>query len=614
MAFRVLYDDITYTFLQNRSKMGEWNQQMSAIADSLNMFLGMESFQGKTAESVKNYLADVHFTILVSLGEVLSEFQSRFLLYKEGYYSEIDGDIHAELTEETLDSLIAFLPQSEQGFVSQHSALTSVSNSISDLMGAAIPSDFYVLDSYSTVLKRVKDLKENTGTYEITHHGSDLQNFQDLLAAVKAFINDYLAKDAASILNYQVGSAVNMGSFSTLENAIINAYNTRESLSDELLTAGENEAARMEILEAEWAKQREEAGMWQWITGAGAVIVGTICIVATAGCATPLVVAGFVAGGSAVAYGAAEMYEGEQEMYYGSIGDPYSSSFNPIRDTIFGGNQEAYDIWGTVSTTAAGILIPVGQGYTAAVNAAKSAGTSLTRTMIARSITYEVGKDVVSGLVGMGATYVGTEAGTAMFGAEAGKYIGIASGILAGFGTNAAIGRLDKALNISGLQNLAPPTLPKVDEVITDGSQLQDGQLKPNSTYSTGEHDYLYQTNEDGLIVRASTDDLQLKTHEGRLTHNSDTLGKMSGDHAGHLFGDRFGGSPELDNLVSQSQKVNLSEYKVIENEWAKALESGKTVTVDITVNYATGGSTRPISFDVFYTIDDVPFTKFITN
>ncbi len=36
------------------------------------------------------------------------------------------------------------------------------------------------------------------------------------------------------------------------------------------------------------------------------------------------------------------------------------------------------------------------------------------------------------------------------------------------------------------------------------------------------------------------------------------------GDHAGHLIGDRFGGSPELDNLVSQAQRVNSSEYKAI--------------------------------------------------
>ena len=111
------------------------------------------------------------------------------------------------------------------------------------------------------------------------------------------------------------------------------------------------------------------------------------------------------------------------------------------------------------------------------------------------------------------------------------------------------------------------------DTVITDGSHLENGQLKPNITYKTGEHDYVYQTNENGLISCVIADGLQFKTHDGRLKHNSNTYGKQEGDHAGHLIGDRFGGSSELDNLVSQAKNVNMSEYKVIENQWAAALK-----------------------------------------
>lgn len=79
------------------------------------------------------------------------------------------------------------------------------------------------------------------------------------------------------------------------------------------------------------------------------------------------------------------------------------------------------------------------------------------------------------------------------------------------------------------------------------------------------------------------------------------------------MFGDRFGGSQELDNLISQAQKVNQSEFKIIENQWARALEKGQTVTVNIDLNYDAGGI-RPVSFDVSYTIDDVPFFQSISN
>ena len=151
------------------------------------------------------------------------------------------------------------------------------------------------------------------------------------------------------------------------------------------------------------------------------------------------------------------------------------------------------------------------------------------------------------------------------------------------------------------------------DTVITDGSHLENGQLKTNITYKTGEHDYVYQTNEDGLISCVIADDLQFKTHDGRLKHNSNTYGKQEGDHAGHLIGDRFGGSSELDNLVSQAKNVNMSEYKVIENQWAAALKNGQKVSVKIDINYDAGNS-RPSSFMVSYDIDGTYYQHKIKN
>ena len=90
-------------------------------------------------------------------------------------------------------------------------------------------------------------------------------------------------------------------------------------------------------------------------------------------------------------------------------------------------------------------------------------------------------------------------------------------------------------------------------------------------------------------------------------------IGKIEGDHAGHIAGDRFGGSPELDNIVSQSQNVNLSQYKKIENQWAKAISEGKEVTVNIDIKY-DGDGFRPIEFNVEYTIDGDFFSQSILN
>lgn len=91
------------------------------------------------------------------------------------------------------------------------------------------------------------------------------------------------------------------------------------------------------------------------------------------------------------------------------------------------------------------------------------------------------------------------------------------------------------------------------------------------------------------------------------------------GDDAGHLFADQFGGSPDLDNLVSQRSDINRAvkntdNYCSMKREWSKALKSGQKVTdVDIKLTYENGLS-QPSAFDVSYKIDDFKITRHCTQ
>ncbi|MEW5593269.1 T7SS effector LXG polymorphic toxin [Peribacillus frigoritolerans] len=142
------------------------------------------------------------------------------------------------------------------------------------------------------------------------------------------------------------------------------------------------------------------------------------------------------------------------------------------------------------------------------------------------------------------------------------------------------------------------------DGIIRDGSHMhKDRTLKPNVKYQAGEYEYLYETDNMGRLKEFNADDLKLTERASRLPHKSNTPGKEAGDHAGHLAADRFGGSPDLDNLVSQSSSVNLSKYKKLENQWATAIKEGKFVSVNVKVNY-DGDKMRPSGFDIEYEID----------
>lgn len=139
------------------------------------------------------------------------------------------------------------------------------------------------------------------------------------------------------------------------------------------------------------------------------------------------------------------------------------------------------------------------------------------------------------------------------------------------------------------------------------------GPLLPNTTYQAGEFGYTYQTDEQGRISNWHADELQLTDRTGRLPYVRNTPGKQPGDHAGHLAGDRFGGTGGLDNLVSQYWLVNLSSYRKLENDWKRAIQDGKNVDVNVRVEY-NGSDLRPSAFSIEYTIDGATEKKYITN
>ncbi|MEA5039652.1 MAG: DNA/RNA non-specific endonuclease [Clostridiaceae bacterium] len=139
------------------------------------------------------------------------------------------------------------------------------------------------------------------------------------------------------------------------------------------------------------------------------------------------------------------------------------------------------------------------------------------------------------------------------------------------------------------------------------------GNLKANIKYQSGEFNYNYETDSLGRLEVFQTDDLRLTERTDRLPHNPNTPGKLPGDHAGHLAGDRFGGSSELDNLVSQSSDINLSQYKKIENQWAKAISEGKKVQTQVRVKYQVNSS-RPSKFIIDYSIDGEYYSQTLVN
>jgi hypothetical protein len=136
-------------------------------------------------------------------------------------------------------------------------------------------------------------------------------------------------------------------------------------------------------------------------------------------------------------------------------------------------------------------------------------------------------------------------------------------------------------------------------------------------------------------LISVNGEDLFVKKHQvEELDELVDVYNFKVEDYHTYFVGDRAvwehnknctscmnedGGSPDLDNVVSQRSDLNRAvkntdNYRSMEREWSKALKSGKKVTdVDIKLTYENGSS-RPSVFDVSYKIDDLKIIRHFTQ
>ena len=145
--------------------------------------------------------------------------------------------------------------------------------------------------------------------------------------------------------------------------------------------------------------------------------------------------------------------------------------------------------------------------------------------------------------------------------------------------------------------------------------------LLPNNEYEV--RGYRYKTDDFGRIIEAGGK-LRLKDGSGRknIVDTMDVIGKgdqKEGDQRGHIIGDRFDASNGLENIIPQDAKINMGDYKKLENELARCIMDKKDVYVHIDIVYperngVKEGYRRPEALVVTYNIDGKENVRIFPN
>ena len=302
---------------------------------------------------MRRYLVEVHGTLLQTLVNLMNDYSTNLLLYKDGYY-QIDGDLHTKLPSKVFTNLHSALKSSRDDLKSEIEVLNTTKDKVSDLVSYSGSSHTSTVMNYNFLMNQVKNLDNSIIQYESNHASQDLVAFKELLSATKALIAEHAGK-TRTVGTYQSGDFAKLQSVQRFAMAYQQATKQMESRVERVQAAQERDKARFEAL------ARSDKGWKDMAVSALTIIVGVTAIVVTLGSATPLVVAGGIVGLGTTAYGASNMYEADQDIKLGNAGDIQTKAGNPIRDTLFMGNDKLYHDVGNIFVTASAIMIPIGQ-------------------------------------------------------------------------------------------------------------------------------------------------------------------------------------------------------------------------------------------------------------
>ena len=306
---------------------------------------------------MRRYLVEVHGTLLQTLVNLMNDYSTNLLLYKDGYY-QIDSSNHAKLPGQVFTTLHSDLKSSRDNLKSEIELLNTTKDKISDLVSYSGSSHTSTVMNYNFLMNQVKNLDNSIIQYESNHASQDLVAFKELLSATKALIAEHAGK-TRTVGTYQSGDFAKLQSVQRFAIAYQQASKQMESRVERVQAAQERDKARFEALAAE---DRAKNGWKDLAIGVVTVAIGALAIWATMGAATPLVVgAGLTAGIGTAAYGASNAGEGIHNIQLGNAGDIHTKSYNRIRDTLFMGNDKLYHQVGGIFVTASSIMIPIGQ-------------------------------------------------------------------------------------------------------------------------------------------------------------------------------------------------------------------------------------------------------------
>lgn len=529
-GFVIKYTDINNLLWEYKSKLEGLISKLETCERSINQFIQSDQFIGETATAAKNYLYDVHITMISCL-KVATQNMLDDIAYHKACYNEIDGSTNFRLDEEAIREFRTKLATNSADTESYAQSVQQAVSNISDISDVNTPGTNGIIELHEQLDQELLNFIETIQTQESTTV-TIIENTVDLMVdSIKNCLGK-IGTSKTAITTYTSNSFytdIDVYTLAYLSEYFYQQHTVNQETYDAIWDV------EQQLKDA--AEEREVQGVIKAIGGIVLVVVGVACIAASLGAATPAVVAaGTMIGSGTTVFGITDTAEGAQDVYYGSISDLDSTAVNRLKEVVFQGNEEAYYFTEGVFSFAASAFIPIGKASTVGKLTFRSGSTI-------------IAKEGLSTLAGEGVSKLTTDL-------SGNQTVGMMAGMLASGLTSHGLDKLDvkfKQKSFTDLmkQGMVESSNFSVDDIIKG---VENGEILLSNNIQKGNYgeikmDAYFESQGYERISLDRVTDLNAPNHQG-----IDGVYYNPNGHPPYVIGEAKYGSSRLGNTLDGPQ------------------------------------------------------------
>lgn len=529
-GFVIKYTDINNLLWEYKSKLEGLISKLETCERSINQFIQSDQFIGETATAAKNYLYDVHITMISCL-KVATQNILDDIAHHKACYNEIDGSTNFRLDEEAIREFRTKLATNSADTESYAQSVQQAVSNISDISDVNTPGTNGIIELHEQLDQELLNFIETIQTQESTTV-TIIENTVDLMVdSIKNCLGK-IGTSKTAITTYTSNSFytdIDVYTLAYLSEYFYQQHTVNQETYDAIWDV------EQQLKDA--AEEREVQGVIKAIGGIVLVVVGVACIAASLGAATPAVVAaGTMIGSGTTVFGITDTAEGAQDVYYGSISDLDSTAVNRLKEVVFQGNEEAYYFTEGVFSFAASAFIPIGKASTVGKLTFRSGSTI-------------IAKEGLSTLAGEGVSKLTTDL-------SGNQTVGMMAGMLTSGLTSHGLDKLDvkfKQKSFTDLmkQGMVESSNFSVDDIIKG---VENGEIPLSNNIQKGNYgemkmDAYFESQGYERISLDRVTDLNAPNHQGidGVYYNPD-------GHPPYVIGEAKYGNSRLGNTLDGPQ------------------------------------------------------------